>query len=290
MTIKGIFPAVLTPFDSGGALDLDRFARHVDRLYGAGVHGIYAGGNAGEWQVLTQEERKALAEAAVELSRGRGKALIHVGSVRLDDAVELARHAERIGADAIGSLPPYIARYSMAEVRLWFERISAATSLPFFVYYFPSLTGGVSGEALFESLRPVPKITGYKFTDMNLYDLGLLIERGLTVLNGHDPNLKAALLMGAAGGIGSFYNVLGAEVVALYQCCQAGDVAAAEKRQVAINRVIRVVRKTRLIPALKFISRLQGCDLGSMREPVLPLSAEEKHMIASEVERIPCIA
>jgi N-acetylneuraminate lyase len=290
MTIQGIFPAVLTPFRAGGGLDLDRFARHVNRMYSAGVHGIYAGGNAGEWQVMTQDERKALAKAAVELSRGRGRALIHIGAVRLEDAVDLARHAAAIGADAIGSLPPFVARYHITEVKRWFERIGAETSLPFFVYYFPSLTGGASGEVFFDALRPVESITGYKFTDMNLYDMSVLIERRLTVLNGHDPNLKSALLMGAAGGIGSFYNVLAPEVMALFQCCRSGDVETAEKYQAAINRVIRVVRRTRLIPALKFISKLQGCDLGSMREPALPLSAAEERMIANEVEAIPCIA
>jgi N-acetylneuraminate lyase len=290
MNIQGIFPAVLTPFRKDGALDLDRFARHVDRLYAAGVHGIYAGGNAGEWQALTQDERKAIAQTAVELSRGRGKTLIHIGSVRLGDAIDLARHAAEIGADAIGSLPPYAARYHLSEVRLWFERLGAATQLPFFVYYFPSLTGGVSGEAFFDALRPVAAITGYKFTDMNVFDMSVLMERGLTVLNGHDPHLKSALLMGAAGGIGSFYNVLAPEVMSLFRCCREGDVEKAEKYQAAINRMIRVVRRTRLIPALKFISKLQGCDLGSMREPALPLSAEEERILANEVKTIPCIA
>ena len=83
MKIQGIIPAVLTPFSEWGGVDLHRFQAHVDRLYGAGVDGIYAGGEAGEWYAMSIEERKTLARAAVEASRGRGLALVHVGAARI---------------------------------------------------------------------------------------------------------------------------------------------------------------------------------------------------------------
>lgn len=288
MTIQGIIPAVLTPFSARGAVDLDRFEAHVDRLYAAGVDGIYAGGNAGEWYAMSMEERKTLARAAVEASRGRGRALIHVGAARIEDSIELARHAEQLGADAISSLPPYMQGWSMAEVRCWFERLVEATRLPFFIYYFPRLTGGATGEAFFHALRTVGGIAGYKFTDLNLFDLGVLLREPYTVLNGHDPNLSAALRMGASGGIGSFYNVAPDLVVSLRRAHTTGDAEGAERIQAQLNRIIQAVRSYRLIPALKHLSGLQGFDQGIMREPMLPLAADERKRLDSQWEELLC--
>ena len=146
MSIQGIFPAVLTPFRPSGEPDLDLFSAHTNRLYEAGVDGVFVGGNAGEWYAMTVAERKMLAAQAVEISRhARGKTLVHVGALRVEDSVELARHAEQIGADAIGSLPPYVQSCTLEEVRWWFEQIAASTGLPFFVYYFPPLDGRCRG-------------------------------------------------------------------------------------------------------------------------------------------------
>ncbi len=288
MNINGIFPAVLTPFTANGSVHLDRYAAHVERLYAAGVNGIYAGGNAGEWYSMSLEERKELTSVTVQVSRGRGLVLVHVGALRIEESVELARHAEQAGASAISSLPPYIQPWTLPEVRGWFDRLSNATELPFFVYYFPRLTGLVSGEPFFKALRTLPRIAGYKFTDANLFDLGLVLQGPYTVLNGHDPNLSAALRMGAQGGIGSFYNVVPELVVTLYRASIAGDVACAERAQARINRVIQVVRGYRLIPALKFLSGLQGFDQGTMREPALALSIEEQKRLEEQMERVLC--
>ena len=288
MKIQGIIPAVLTPFTARGTVDFDRFAAHVGRLYEAGVDGIYVGGNAGEWHAMCVRERKELAHIAVSLSRGRGLALVHVGATLLEDSVELARHAEAVGADGISSLPPYTQAWSIAEVRCWFDRIAATTDLPFFIYYFPRLTGGATGEAFFDAMRPLRRVVGYKFTDLNLFDLGLLLGEPYTVLNGHDPNLSAAFRMGAHGGIGSFYNIVPELAVAIQRAHKAGDACAADRSQAQLNRIIQVVRGFRLIPALKHISGLQGYPQGVLREPMLPLSSDEQERLTSQWEVMLC--
>jgi N-acetylneuraminate lyase len=288
MKIQGIIPAVLTPFSARGTVDFDLFHAHVDRLYKAGVDGIYAGGNAGEWYAMSMAERKELAVAAVRASRGRGLALVHIGAARIDDSIELARHAEAIGADGISSLPPYMQSWSVLEVRCWFERLAGASDLPFFIYYFPRLTGGATGEPFFDAMRSLRRVVGYKFTDLNLFDLGLLLGDSYTVLNGHDPNLSAALRMGAHGGIGSFYNIVPELAVAIRRAHTAGDGDAAERAQAQMNRTIRMVRGFRLLPALKHISALQGLDQGVMREPMLPLAAEEQKRLEEQWEAMLC--
>jgi N-acetylneuraminate lyase len=286
---KGIYPAILTPFADEDRIDFDAFAGLVDWLYKAGVDGLYVGGNTGQWYLQTVEERKALARAAVELSRGRGKVIVHVGTTATRDAVELARDAERAGADAIGSLPPYTARPAAQEIIEYYRRLASSTGLPCFVYYFPAVTGAVA----IESLCALPGITGVKFTDMNLYELGQLAERspaGLTLLNGHDQVLMPALAMGAHGGVGSFYNVIPEEFVGVWRAWCAGDLACAQRRQRSINRLIRVTKQYRLVPALRFLLGLQGLVPGIERGPSLPLAAAERTALEREVSALATVS
>jgi len=290
MNLQGIYPAALTPFTPHGAPDLDLFAAHLDRLFQAGVDGVYVGGNAGEWSTMTLDQRKLLAAHAVEQATAAGrKAIIHVGALRLEDSIDLARHAELIGASAVSSLPPYVQPCTPEEIRSWFDQLSASTALPFLIYYFPRLTNGTTGQPFFDAMRNLPRVTGYKFTDLNLFDLSILLDSGLTILNGHDPNLHATLHMGADGGIGSFYNVAPKLVTAIYRETRRGDHACAAQHQATLNRLIRIVRSYRLIPALKFISRLQGFPQGAPQSPALPLSEHEERILASQVESLLCM-
>jgi N-acetylneuraminate lyase len=279
--LEGIYPAVITPFRDGKTIALHALAGLVDRLFVAGMNGVYVGGNTGEWYLQSLEERKAAARCAVETAQGRGRVLVHVGCNTTDETLELARYAERIGADGISSLPPYVARCTGGEVVNYYERLASATGLPCFIYHFPAVTGSVPLERVIN----IPGIRGVKFTDMNLYELGLLADRVL-VFNGHDQVLLPGLVMGARGGVGSFYNVYPELFVSLYRAWKSGDVSAAENCQHQINQRIRTVKNYRLIPALKFILSLQGFDSGICREPVLPLSLEEQRVLASELETV----
>jgi N-acetylneuraminate lyase len=283
--LEGIYPAVITPFRDAHSIDLDALAALVDRLLDAGVDGVYVGGNTGEWYLQTLEERKAAARCAVESAHGRGRVLVHVGCNSTADALELARHAERIGADGISSLPPYVARCTGCEIVNYYKRIASATELPCFVYHFPALTG----PGPLQAIADLPGIRGVKFTDMNLYELGLLAERrsdGFLVLNGHDQVLLPGLVMGARGGVGSFYNVYPELFVSLYRAWKSGDMSIAESCQRQINQRIQAVKKHRLIPALKFMVCLHGIEAGVCREPVLPLSTEEQRQLASDLEAL----
>src|SRR3981189_434296 len=104
MEISGIMPAVLTPFTPSGDVDCAAMERLIARLYAAEVDGLYVCGQTGEGLGQSVAMRKAAVETAVECSP-KGKSVIaHVGAARVEDAVELARHAASQGVAAISSL------------------------------------------------------------------------------------------------------------------------------------------------------------------------------------------
>lgn len=281
----GIFPAVVTPLDNIGCFDRSAFERLVERLYAAGVDGLYVNGQTGEGLLLPVEERKRVAEAAVALTPKGRHTIIHVGAHRTADAVELARHAACIGAHAVSSLAP-LGAYSFAEIRMYYEAIAAASDLPLLVYYFPAVSPGVRTLEEIEQLLAIPNVVGLKFTDFDLYKLSLVKKRGSrTVFNGHDEVLAAGLLMGADGGIGSFYNLIPDLFVEVFRLSRQGEWERARQLQARINELIEIVLDFPLIPAIKTILAWQGIPCGQAVLPRRSLTPEESERLRAALQR-----
>ena len=203
----GILPAVVTPFDEHGNFAPAAFERLLERLYAAGIDGLYVNGQTGEGLLQPVEQRKRVAEAALRFTPKGKSVIVHVGAHRAADAVELARHAATIGVHAVSSLPPP-GPCSLGEVRAYYEAIAAVSDLPVLVYYYPEICPSVHGAQQMLQLLEIPHVIGLKFSDLDLYTLSLLKRRDCVIFNGRDEVFIAGLLMGADGGIGSFYNLI----------------------------------------------------------------------------------
>ena len=112
--IKGVIPAMVTTFDENEEVDLSRGRALVKYLIEAGVDGLYITGSTGEGFLMTGEERKAFTEAVIDEVKGRIPVIVHVGDIGTKKSIDLAKHAEKAGADAISSVPQ-IGRASCRE-------------------------------------------------------------------------------------------------------------------------------------------------------------------------------
>src|SRR4029078_12936916 len=227
-TTNRILPALVTPLTSSGQLDTKSTERLIDHLYNKGVGGLYITGSTGEGIYLTAEIRKRTAEIAVNLSKGRGNVIVHVGAIQTAMAMELANHAAKIGADAVSSIPPFAGGYSWAEVHSFYSDLARASKLPVIAYYIPGLTGQQRSLDELASLLSIPNIGGYKFTDYNLYTMQRLLARfgaDQIMYNGPDEMLALGLQFGAHGGIGTTYNVMPELIGEVGNLCRAGKIA-----------------------------------------------------------------
>ncbi|HEY3440310.1 MAG TPA: dihydrodipicolinate synthase family protein [Paludibaculum sp.] len=270
----GILPAVVTPVDEAGRFQAAPFEGLLARVYGAGVDGIYVCGQTGEGLQQSAAQRKMVAEVAVANSPAGKQVIVHVGAMSTGEAVELAQHASRAGATAISSLPP-IGSYSFAEIKAYYRAIGEASTVPFLVYYFPSLAPSMTQVEQLLELCELPNVVGLKFTDSDFYKLSILARSGRVVFNGSDEMLVAGLLRGACGGIGSIYNVIPEMFVELYALASAGDWVAASALQDRINDLIRIILRYPVFPAVKTLLRWSGLDCGHCVKPRRELTAEE---------------
>jgi len=280
----GILPAVVTPVDEAGHFQSAPFESLLSRVYAAGVDGIYVCGQTGEGLQQTVTQRKQVAEAALANSPAGKQVIVHVGAMSTAEAVELAQHASSAGATAISSLPP-IGAYSFVEIKEYYRAIGEAASVPFLVYYFPSLAPSMTQVEQLLELCELPNVAGLKFTDSDFYKLSVLARSGKVVFNGSDEMLVAGLLRGACGGIGSIYNVIPEMFVELYALASAGRWTEAAALQDRINDLIRIILRYPVFPAVKTLLNWSGLDCGTCIRPRRELTSDEASDLAHQLQR-----
>jgi N-acetylneuraminate lyase len=277
--IHGILPATITPLDNKGRFAPAIFEQLLDRLYGAGVHGVYVCGTTGEGMLQPVEQRKTIVETAVGCTPQGRHVVVHVGAASFEEAVTLSSHAAKAGAHAISSLPPTSAQFAFSEVLRYYEALASVSELPLLVYYFPDVSASIATTEQLQTLCALPNVFGVKFTDFDLYKMWLVIHPGRTVFNGRDEVLAAGLLMGANGGIGTFYNLLPELFVRIYMAAAAGRWEEARLAQQRANMFIRITLQFPLFPAVKQILTWSGLDCGACLPPRGRLNAEQQAIL-----------
>jgi len=278
----GVLPALVTPLHAGGALNEAALEQLLPRLYDAGCHGVYVAGNTGEGLLLSVELRQQLAAAVRRLTPPDRSVVVHIGTLNTADSLRLAIHAASIGATAISSLPP-AGPYTFAEIHHYYATLAAASPIPLLVYFFPEVAPAIRTYSQLADLCAIRNVAGLKFTDFDFYTLSRIKGLGKVVFNGRDETFACGMLMGADGGIGSFYNIAPGLFVDLYNAARAGDWPRARATQDRINLLIAIVLEYPLFPALKRILAWQGIDCGNCAAPRQPLTGEQESSLHREL-------
>jgi len=106
--LKGVYAAVLVPFDKDGKIIYDSLQKHVDYLVKKGIDGFYVNGSTGECFLLTPEERMKVIECVVEANAGRAKVINHCGAIGTDLTIDLIKHCAKLPIDGVSSSPPLL--------------------------------------------------------------------------------------------------------------------------------------------------------------------------------------
>nr|XP_033771978.1 N-acetylneuraminate lyase isoform X2 [Geotrypetes seraphini]XP_033771979.1 N-acetylneuraminate lyase isoform X2 [Geotrypetes seraphini]XP_033771980.1 N-acetylneuraminate lyase isoform X2 [Geotrypetes seraphini] len=240
--IRGLVAATVTPMKENGEINLSVIGKYVDYLLNVqGVRIVFVNGTTAEGLSLTTEERKQLAEEWVKQAVGKlDQVIVHVGSLCLKEAQELAAHAAEIKAGAISVVAPSFLKPPNKDALISFLRevAAAAPSVPFYYYHIPKLTGitTIRMEDLLVGIKSkIPTFQGVKFSDTDLLDFGQCVHKyeseKFTFLYGVDEQLLGALAMGAHGAIGSTYNYIGKTTNDMLAAFKSKDFEKARKIQ-----------------------------------------------------------
>ena len=285
---KAILPALLTPMDARGELNLSALDALVDRLIGEGVDGFYVMGSSGEALLLSTGERKAVAEAALARVQGRAPVIVQVGSTNPREAKELARHAAAHGADAVSSVPPFYYKYSTEELKRFYFDLADAAGLPVLVYNVSLYTGVEFNMQNAGDLLTDPRILGIKHTNYNLYTLNRFKKScpDKVIFNGFDECLLGGLSLGADGAIGTTYNAFAPLAMRIRDLFAANRMEEALSAQNLLNDFVDAILQTGAIAGTKYALTLQGIDMGPCREPNAPMTPEGRRAIEEAARRL----
>ncbi len=282
--VHGLFTAIITPFDSQGRVDSDAMTDLVRFQISKGTEGIYACGTTGLAPMLTVEERKTVAEAVIGASKRRVPVVVQVGCADTPSSVVLAKHAEKVGADAVASLTPYYYRPGERAIVRHFEAISESIDLPLFAYNIPQFTGNNLLPQTVSSMADEGTISGIKDSSrdfLQLVDLIGSVSEDFVVMNGTEEYGLFAIMSGADGLVSGGASALPELFKSMVAAERDGDHRAAVAAQKKVQKVREVVRAGP-ISAYYAILRERGVECGDPRAPFLPVEdAQSKRLISN---------
>ncbi len=286
MKFEGIIPALVTPLTADERINVPVLHELINYLISERADGFYVGGATGEGLSLRPEERKILTEETVKAAGGRVPTIIQVASCDFSVMLDLARHAEAAGADAISATAPLFFKYDTDDVYNYYKRLAEAVHIPVMIYYNPN--AGFPMNADFAArVFEIDNVTAIKWTSPNYYEMIRLkeITHGeMNVINGPDEMLLMGLNAGADGGIGTTYNFQMKNIRGVYDSFVKGDIAEAQKYQTRADAIIHeLITDYMTIPATKAVLEAMGFAVGNAAFPMKSYSPEKKAEIVSRL-------
>lgn len=285
---KGLFSALLTPFNEDESINAASVKKLVDFCIDSGMDGFYVGGSTGEGLLLTNDERKELFKITAEANAGRKTLIAHVGTISTNAAADMARCAEKLGYDAVSAVAPYYYGFPVEAVMQYYKDIAAAVSIPVIIYNFPGSGGVAFTEAMARELFENPQFIAVKHTSADMFAISKFksVKSDMIVYNGFDETLMAGLAMGVDGAIGSTYNFMGKKFKKIMAHFSAGEIEQAQRLQYEANEIITEMCKYGVFQSEKAILSHMGIDMGKCRKPFLPISAEGDEAMKKIAEKL----
>ncbi|SFL74115.1 dihydrodipicolinate synthase family protein [Halanaerobium salsuginis] len=222
ISLKGVFPPVITLFNSKGEVDIAANKKMADYLIESGVAGITYLGTTGEFGSLTLEEKKLFIKEISEYIAGRVKVLVGIGDTCLANTLELLSYLSNLPVDAVLLVNTYFSVYSKEAVINYFQTVDQQSELPIIIYNFPSLTGfNFTKYVVREILKTTEQVIGIKDTIADLDHIRALLELKkefdyFHVFAAFENQMLAALTFGVDGFINATANFAPEITVKLY--------------------------------------------------------------------------
>lgn len=289
---KGVIPAFYACYDKEGNISPEGVQALTRYFVEKGVKGVYVNGSSGECIYQSVEDKKVVLENVMKASEGKLTIIAHVACNNTMDSMELARHAESLGVDAIAAIPPiYFRLPEHAIAQYWNDISSAAPNTDFVIYNIPQLAGVALTMNLFAEMRKNPRVIGVKNSSMPVQDIQMFKEAAgedYIIFNGPDEQFMSGRVIGAEGGIGGTYGAMPELFLKLDEHVRAGRMEEAKELQYAINSIIYKMCSAHgnMYGVIKEILKVnEGLELGGVRRP-LPSLAESDMAVVKEAAQM----
>lgn len=281
-----ILTAIVTPFKADGSVDLERFRALASHLVENGSDGVVVTGTTGESPTLSDEERFALYEAAVEEVGDRATVVAGTGTYSTDHSIHLTKHAHEIGVHGFLVVTPYYNKPPVRGIVEHFKAIDAVTDRSIIAYNIPGrVVLNLETEAIAQ-LAAIPTVQAVKQANPDLEQARAIVELGLDLYAGDDDLVLPFLELGGRGGVCVHTHVVGPQVKEMVHLYRSGDVEGAHALDRELAPSIELLRVVGNPIAIKCALNLLGHEVGGLRLPLVEATDDEREAVRGCLERL----
>ena len=284
---KGVYPAVLTPFNKDESIDFDMLKINLDAQLDAGVDGIILGGSLGEASTLESSEKADLLAFTKARVKGMVPVIMNIAEQSTRQAIRVAHEAEKGGADGLMLLPPMRYKADDRETLEFFKDVAGNTSLPIMIYNNPVDYKIMVTLEMFDELAEFPTVQAVKESTRDVSNVTRMINRfgdRFKILCGVDPLAMESLCMGADGWVAGLVDAFPRETVAIYRLVKAGYYGEALKIYRWFLPVLELDIHPKLVQYIKLAAAATDIGTEHVRAPRLPLIGKEREQVVAVIE------
>ncbi|MEE2861777.1 MAG: 4-hydroxy-tetrahydrodipicolinate synthase [Pseudomonadota bacterium] len=284
---KGSLPALVTPFDQDGELDLDTLKKLVEWHVEQGTHGLVPVGTTGESPTLTHDEHRTVIEEVVRAVNGRIPVIAGAGSNSTREGIGLLKHAASVGADAALVVTPYYNKPTQAGLIAHYTALTDACDLPIIIYNIPGRSVVDMMPETMGVLAKIPSIIGVKDATGRLERVScqrMTCGANFVQLSGEDATALGFNAHGGVGCISVTANVAPKLCAQFQEATLRGDYAEALELQDRLMPLhLAIFVEPGLVGAKYAMSRLGLCH-ERVRLPLTPLTEPTRRLIDAALE------
>jgi len=288
LKVGGVITALVTPFTADEKVDEEALRECVRFQLNAGVHGMFTLGTTGLGPVMSPDQRELVGQVVVNEVRGRVPVIIQVGGIEVSVSLKLAARAEKVGADAVASLPPFYYQPGSPAIIDYYRQLSRATSLPIFIYNIPRSTGVNIDAKLASEISKVHGIRGIKDSSRDFTQLLDFLEhagQGFDVINGTDSYMFSAFCAGASACVSATANPFPELCCQLYNAYREHDMERGRLLQLKIHRLRSALGNPPISPLLEVL-KMRGLRSGQVIPPLRSMTSSELLELRTQLARL----
>jgi 4-hydroxy-tetrahydrodipicolinate synthase len=285
--LRGVFSAMITPFDKNENIDEKAFETLLNWSISQGIHGVFVVSSTGESWALSFEEKRRLFQLAVTVVKKRVPVIAGVGVASTRETIRLAEAAQATGVDFLCAVTPSFVRPTQDELIAHYSAVAQATTIPLLLYNIPMLAGNVLGTPAVRLLAErFSHVAGIKDSSGDLTLLNdLLLQRrsDFSVVTGIDTLVLPGLLAGGQGAILGSANVcpeLALEIVRLFDAGRLQEAWAAQNR---LTRFWLAMGLGSFPAPVKAAMEVLGLPAGAPRRPIAALDQDRRETLRREL-------
>ena len=289
MKLTGVLPALVTPFDGTGRIDLAAFARHLTLLRASGVSGWVPCGSSGEYNLLSDAEREQVLRFVRDFARPGEMLIAGTNAPSTAGVIANTLRAKQMGYHAVLLAVPFYTKPTQPEIIRHFNAVVDATDMNIVLYSYPGKDGVEIGYEALDALADNPRIIAIKESSGVLQRAIGISQRyagRIQLVSGSDDIAWDFMHWGADSWICGPANCMARPICEMDRACRAGDHARAKAIMQLLWPAMNVLESGKYVQKLKYGCALQENPVGDCRMPFGPLTQAEKDEFAAAMQQV----